>query len=106
MTRATRIHFRLTPEEKQIMADRAKAVGYTLSEFVRECGVTGKVEPVLSINLAQWGKLGGLVANLNQLTRHVNTGTLPPELGPTLTATLDEVVAVRRDITTKQGERS
>ena len=104
MKRNTRIYVRVTPEEKRSIQERAKTHDYSASDFVRECGLWGKVQPVLSINLQQWAKLAGLVSNLNQLTRHTNAGVIEPELAPTIRETREMVDAIRQDlIATKEG---
>ena len=108
MTRTARLFLRLTPEEKQRFAQRAKACdGYTLASFAREMLVNGKVQPVLSIHFQQWAALGGLMNNVNQLARHANTGTaVTGELQPLLEQTYALLEKIRADMVTKEAERA
>jgi len=108
VNRSTRLFLRLTPQEKQDLANRAKAcTGYTLAQFVREILTTGKVQPVLPINLDQWSRLGGMMSNLNQLAKHANEGTkVSTELLPLLEQIAAEVTSIRHDIKTRQEARS
>ena len=105
MIRTTRIYVRCSPEEKQAIRERARTHDYSASDFVRECGLRGKVQPVLSINLQQWARLAGLMANLNQLTRHANAGSIQTDMAPVIQETREMVSAIRRDlITTREGQ--
>ena len=104
MRRTARIYARFSPEEKAIVEQKAKAAGFTSSKFMRELGLHGRVQPVLSINLQQWSRLGGLGSNLNQLVRHCNQGVVPPDLKTVLEEIRDQVNAVRRDLITKRED--
>ena len=105
MKRTTRIDVRCTPEEYRSIEERARACGYPTTKFLREFGLTGRVQPVLSVNFIQWAKLAGLVANLNQLTKHANAGSIQSDLAPVIRETREIVEAIRRDLITKQEER-
>jgi hypothetical protein len=100
--RTTRIDVRVTPEEKRCIDGRARAHGYPTTKFLREGGLLGRVQPVLSIHLQQWARLAGLMANLNQLTRLANAGTIRPDLAAAILETRDMVAAIRQDLITKR----
>ena len=102
--RPTRIDLRVTHEEKRAIHERAKASGYSASDFLREAGQHGRVQPVPSINLQQWARLAGLVSNLNQLVRHCNTGIVSPELLPTVESVQEQVDIIRKDLITIRGD--
>jgi hypothetical protein len=104
--KTTRVILRISPADKDQIRLRANAYGYSLTDFLLEGGLRGKIQPVLSINLQQWHQLSGLVSNLNQLVRHCNEGTVSPELQPTLAGIQQEVVAIRHDLITKQEQRT
>jgi hypothetical protein len=104
--KTTRLILRISPDDKDEIRLRANTYGYSITDFLLEGGLRGKVQPVLSINLQQWHRLAGLVSNLNQLVRHCNEGTVSPDLQPTLDGIQREVLAIRHDLITKQGERA
>src|SRR5271165_7180183 len=85
--RTRQFHIRLTDQERDLMHQRAKEAGYRLSAFVRECGMTGKVRPVPAINYDQWSVLAATTANLNQLVRLCQKGTVPENLDSTILET-------------------
>jgi len=93
--RTRQFHIRLNEEERTRMQERAKEAGCGLSEFVRECGLNGKVCPVPSVNREQWSHLAGTTANLNQLVRLCHKGQLPPTLDVTLLETARLLQEVR-----------
>ena len=106
MTRTTRIDVRVSPEEKREIQQRAAAIGYAAAEFMRECGLLGKVQPILSINLQQWGRLAGALSNLNQAIRHCNAKRLPEDLMPLLLEIKGSVMEIRQDLITKRRDRA
>lgn len=103
MKRDLRIFIRVTSEERDAIVRRAAQHGYKFSGFIREAAVLGRVQPVLSINLQQWAKLTGLATNLNQLTRHCNSGVLPADALQTIEAVRQQVEKIRDDLITKRG---
>jgi hypothetical protein len=107
MTRTARFFIRLSPEEKSALFARASQYsGYSAATFAREMLLTGRVEPILSVNLQQWTKLGGIANNLNQLTRLSHaSGTITPELEQMLQELSLTVTAIRHDLITKQAAR-
>lgn len=62
--------------EKTILKQKAKAVGLTLSEFLRECGLRGQAVSKMKVLpgevLKFTGTLNHLAANMNQLARKRN----------------------------------
>ena len=96
--RIRQFHIRLSESELHQMHERAAAAGCTLSHFVRECGLTGKVSPVPSINRQQWSYLAATTANLNQLTRLCHCGTIPTNLDATLMETARQLQEVRSQL--------
>jgi hypothetical protein len=104
MKRNIRVFVRLTQEEKDAILKRAQEHAYTMSSFIREGAVLGKVQPVLSINLQQWARLAGLMANVNQLTRHCNAGHIPADVVPVLEDVRKQVNAIREDLATKREQ--
>jgi uncharacterized protein (DUF1778 family) len=74
------LHVRLSSEEHAVIADRARDAGVRVSDFIRSCGVQGKVCPVPSVNVQQWAQLAATTSNLNQLTRLANQGRVPPDI--------------------------
>jgi hypothetical protein len=100
--RTARIDVRCTVDEKHSIDARARAHGYPTTKFLREFGLLGRVQPVLSIHLQQWARLAGLMANLNQLTRHANAGSIQPDLAPAILETREMVRAIRLDLITKR----
>ena len=102
--RQTRIDIRVSEEEKHAIRERAKASGYTASDYVRLIAQNGRVQPVPSINLLQWAKLAGLVSNFNQAVRHLNTGLVSAEFGPALEAVQAQLETIRKDLTRVRGD--
>lgn len=96
--RTRQFHIRLSDAELQQMHERAAAAGCNLSRFVRECGLTGKVSPVPSINRQQWSYLAATTANLNQLTRLCHCGAVPSNLDATILETARQLQEVRSQL--------
>jgi hypothetical protein len=63
--------------EKTIIRQRARIVGLTLSEYLRECGLKGQAvsnKKILPKEILQFtGTLNHLAANLNQMARKRNS---------------------------------
>lgn len=77
------------------MAERAKSAGCRVSDFVRHCGLRGKVQPVPAINREQWSYLAATTANLNQLVKLCHKGIISPSLDATLMETFRLLQEVR-----------
>jgi hypothetical protein len=88
----------LTPAEHELARAKAEEAGLTLSSFVREAVLSRRIAQAPTISAQRWAELARTVANLNQITRHLNSGTangVPPEL---ITRLMDEVQALRREL--------
>lgn len=77
---------RLTEAELAMLSDQAAASGLTLSEFVRQRLLTGKITPrpgmVDAHTLSELNRCG---VNLNQIARQLNSGRgLPTSVDGTL----------------------
>lgn len=69
--RGPRIEFRLTPEDDQVIRDRAAQAGLSVSEFMRRAALGVSIQAQLSpADLDNLRKIGG---NLNQVARYANT---------------------------------
>jgi len=83
-------HF--TPDEDGRLRERARALGITVAQLLREAALGRPLprrlqpDPIAS---DQWVELGRLAANLNQLQRAINRGQVEGVSG-------DEVEALRR----------
>ena len=100
-TKANRIrqfHIRLSEEERSQMQQKAKEAGCRTSDFIRKCGLEGKVCPVPSVNVKQWVELAATTANLNQLTRLANEGRISPAIEPVLLDTAKVLREVRSSL--------
>ena len=104
-TRA-RFGLRVSLDEKRTITERAKARGSTVSDYLRQMGQHGLVQPVPSIRLDQWGRLSGLAFTLNQEVRRLNAGEASQELVPTLEVMRDQVAAIRQDLAIKPTDQA
>lgn len=69
--RGPRIEFRLTPEDDQVIRNRAVQAGLSISEFMRRAALGVSIQVQLSpADLDNLRKIGG---NLNQVARYANT---------------------------------
>lgn len=87
--REKQLRARCTKAEFSAVASRAKSAGLTLSEYVRDMALSGKVEAHENRHDFQTiNQLRRIGVNLNQLTKIANaTGEIPPSL-ETLTSKL------------------
>ena len=106
MNQSTRFQLRLTPAQKDKLLAQASRSNTSAANVIRDYIELGKHQPVLSINLIQWSKLGPLLANLNQLVRLANKGEIDAALLPTIEAVKTELLAIRNDLVTKEASRS
>lgn len=74
--RSTTIGVRLTRSERDAVLARAEAAGVRPAEMIRVAALKMPLPaaPAPSINREEYARLASLSANLNQLTRHANTG--------------------------------
>ena len=81
-TKAFRLAFRLSEDEKKELEARAESAGTGLSKYARQRLLEGKTISMPSEDRAQ---LKGMAINLNQIARKVNTtGQVPVELSELL----------------------
>jgi len=81
-TKAFRLAFRLSEDEKKELEARAESAGTGLSKYARQRLLEGKTISMPSEDRAQ---LKGMAINLNQIARKVNaTGQVPGELSELL----------------------
>ena len=92
------LHVRLSSEEHAVIADRARVAGIRISDFIRGCGVHGKVSPVPSINVQQWAQLAATTSNLNQLTRLANQGRVPADIADVVQSTAQILREIRTSL--------
>jgi len=92
------LHVRLSDEEHGIIADRARGAGLRVSDFIRSCGVHGKVSPVPSINVQQWAQLAATTSNLNQLTRLAHQGRVPADIANAVLTTAQLLREIRTSL--------
>ncbi len=71
------IKLRLRPEEKQSLADKAKARKCPLATLIRDTVLYGHAPVIPEINKQEWQELGRAKANLNQIAYHLNCGGDP-----------------------------
>lgn len=77
-TKAFRLAFRLSEEEKKEFQARADSAGTGLSNYARQKLLEGKT---ISMTGEEQAQLKGMAINLNQIARRVNaSGQLPGEL--------------------------
>ena len=73
MNRDLIIPFRVSAREKEELEKKAAACGWSLSDYIRAC-IDGKHVTVIEGADALTEELRRIGNNLNQLTRHANTG--------------------------------
>ena len=73
MKREVIIPFRVSEREKEALEKKAAACGWSLSDYIRAC-IDGKPVTVIEGADALTDELRRIGNNLNQLTRHANTG--------------------------------
>ena len=73
MNRDLIIPFRVSAREKEALEKKAAACNWSLSDYIRAC-IDGKPVAVIEGADALTDELRRIGNNLNQLTRHANTG--------------------------------
>lgn len=77
-TKAFRLAFRLSAEEKKELQARAERSGTGLSNYARQKLLSGKT---VSMNADEQAQLKGMAINLNQIARRINaSGQVPGDL--------------------------
>ena len=93
-----RLDIYLSPDERSMAAAKAIEAGLPLSAYVREAVLARRVMQAPAVSAQRWAELARTCANLNQLTRHINAGTLPTMPLEIIARLLTEVQAVRREL--------
>ena len=72
---------RLTAEEDQMVTNQAQELGISPSAYLRQAGLKklpkrrgGALDPEVQRDV--WKQVSGMARNLNQLTKHVHSGTV------------------------------
>ncbi|RZM28288.1 MAG: MobC family plasmid mobilization relaxosome protein [Pedobacter sp.] len=78
VSRSDLLMIRLTPTEKQLIAQRAKNAGLKPSEWFRRAAKSARVFPRFTPEESGWFRiLSGMANNLNQLTHLAHVAGLP-----------------------------
>ena len=75
--RSVTLATKVTRDEAAILAQNASVAGVTMSAYLRQAGIAGKIEPraiIPEVNQAQWADLGRVGSNLNQIAARLNDG--------------------------------
>lgn len=70
------VEFYLAENERETIEAKAREAGLPLSSFVRKAALGQKVATVPQPNAAKWEQLARLSANVNQIARAANAGTV------------------------------
>ena len=76
------------------LEEKATLAGLTMSSYVRQAAVAGQVQPktvIPTINRQDWGELGRLANNINQIATRLNRGG---SIGASDSAVLTEISRV------------
>ena len=99
--------FRLLPSEKSLLKEKAKKLGLSLSEYMRESVLSAsdtlqKTKIIIEISVDCINQLSRIGNNLNQLTYYVNKKQKAGDLSADLDrAILEELLQVLREILDK-----
>ena len=106
-----RITVRLDDAQYEIIQGSAKEAGMSISEYIRQQAVFGKVEihnhivadfPKLEKLAQEFSAIGN---NLNQLTRYFHMGGLKSQtMTNELTRCINEIMRMRKDVMEMAGE--
>jgi hypothetical protein len=102
--RSVKFQLCLTQTEKELLEQRAKEAGLTLSEYFRTAALKQKMpQKIPTINIETYRELGKIGSNLNQITKAINTaiklGITPPKVELTTLNKLEALVnLVRQEI--------
>jgi len=89
MEKETNIILRVSPSDKKIIQDRAKAAGTSVSEYARKVLLSGSI---IKVDGEEKKTFNGIANNLNQLTRQANsTGIIPVEVSSTLRELIEKI---------------
>lgn len=72
------MHFRVTPEEKELIREKAEKAGLSLSDYLRRQALSKKVTVISPEIFKEYkvlcGQFGGYGNNINQIAKHLNGG--------------------------------
>lgn len=88
------VAFRVSEEERAFINEKQKLTGMSLRAFMLACVKRQKIRVIPGADMIA-GQIARVGNNLNQLTRHVNSGVLPPECGQILDEIRDEMSQIR-----------
>lgn len=95
---------RLSQAEHRAIAQRAKAAGLNMSEYVRICCTVDRTGPAIVTDAEELRKihvdLRKVGGNLNQVARELNTHHRPNDIEDTLRAALAAVAQASEDVST------
>ena len=95
-----RVSLYLSAAERQLAEDKASDAGLSLASFLRQAALARRLTAIPLVSAARWAELAHTTANLNQLLRHLNTGTAPFVSPALVKKLLDEVQALRHELVT------
>lgn len=97
-----RLGIRLSWAEHRAIAQRAKAAGLTMSEYVRTCCTTDRTGPVITTDAEELRKihvdLRKIGGSLNQVARELNTRHRPDDIEDSLHTALSAVAQASQDV--------
>ncbi|OJI06599.1 MAG: mobilization protein [Candidatus Micrarchaeum sp. ARMAN-1] len=104
--RGTTIGVRVTDAEYAVLREKAAAMAMSPAQWLREAALKRRLPspPVPAINVAEYGKLARLSANLNQLVRLAHEGRPVTINEDMIRHLLDEVSRLRLSLLGQGGE--
>lgn len=104
--RGTTIGVRVTAAEYAALQEKAAALHMTPAQWLREAALKRRIPspPAPAINVAEYGKLAHLSANLNQLVKAVHEGRSVTLNEAMMQHLLDEVARLRLALLGQGGE--
>ena len=95
---------RLNSAELSALQSDAKVSHKRLGALLRETYFHGQGPHIPAVNAAAWDRLADTLDELQNVTLLVNSGQLPENLLPALSATLDGVNALRESLIGKEAD--
>lgn len=106
LVRRTTIGVRVTDAEYAALQEKAATMALTPAHWLRDAALKRRLPspPAPAINIAEYGKLARLSANLNQLVRAVNEGRPVTIHDNMLRDLMDEVAQLRLALLGQGGD--
>jgi hypothetical protein len=103
--RTTTIGVRVSPTEYALLREKAATMVMTPAQWLRSAASSRRLPtlPVPAVNLAEYGTLARLSANVNQLTRRVHAGEAVPVSDALLQQVFEEVRRLRQALLGQGG---